>query len=134
MWDEAERIEQSFVNPSDAGAKRTSLIAAAPARALSRTTPKTLPRATAPPSAPALADLARIRLIEQAFEELRPSLKADGGDCELVAVEGASVFVRLKGACVGCQLASVTLGGIRQRLSAELGMPLRVIPVGKTGH
>jgi NifU-like protein len=77
--------------------------------------------------------LQRIKLIEGAIEELRPFLKADGGDCELVDVDGDRVLVRLSGACVGCQAATVTIGGIQERLAAKIGRPLRVIPV-PVGH
>lgn len=71
----------------------------------------------------------RYRLISQAIEDLRPFLKADGGDCELVGVEDNMVKVRMTGACIGCQFASATIGGVQERLIASLGMPLRVIPV-----
>ncbi|MDR3535333.1 MAG: Fe-S cluster assembly protein NifU [Acetobacteraceae bacterium] len=82
---------------------------------------------------PQMTTLQRIRIIEAAIEELRPYLKADGGDCELVDVDGDRVMVRLSGACVGCQAASVTVGGIQERLATRLGRPLRVIPV-PPGH
>jgi Fe-S cluster biogenesis protein NfuA len=39
--------------------------------------------------------------IEAALGKVRPALQADGGDIELVAVEGANARVRLKGACHG---------------------------------
>lgn len=81
-----------------------------------------------------MTNLKKIRLIEEAIEELRPHLRKDGGDCELVDVEGSNVLVSLSGACVGCQMASVTVSGIRERLMAKLGAPLRVIPVGRNGH
>lgn len=71
----------------------------------------------------------RFKLIEQAIEDLRPYLRADGGDCELVGVEGDLVKVRLKGACVGCQLSHVTINGVQERLIAKIGRPLRIIPV-----
>ncbi|WFT77264.1 NifU family protein [Methylobacterium sp. CB376] len=71
----------------------------------------------------------RIRLIDKAIEALRPVLQRDGGDCELVEVEGTVVSVRLSGACVGCQMASVTVAGVQQRLIEALGLPLRVVPV-----
>jgi len=74
--------------------------------------------------------LERIALIEKAIEDLRPFLRRDGGDCELVDVEGNTIFVKLKGACVGCHMASVTISGVQERLSAMLGARLRVIPVG----
>ena len=76
--------------------------------------------------------LQRIRIIEAAIEDLRPYLKADGGDCELVDVDGDRVLVKLSGACIGCQAASVTIGGIQERLIAKIGSPLKVIPV--PGH
>ncbi len=105
-----------------------SLGQGAPQRAPSA--PKASPLDPAAP-APALTNLQKIRLIEQAIDELRPSLRADNGDCELVDVDGSTVYVRLSGACVGCQMASVTVSGIQQRLSAKIGSPVRVVPVGK---
>ncbi len=83
----------------------------------------------APPAKPAMTNLQRMKLIEAAIEELRPFLKADGGDCELVDVEGEKVFIKLSGACVGCQMASVTISGVQEKLMQKLNAPLRVIPV-----
>ena len=47
----------------------------------------------------------------KAIEELRPYLRADGGDIELADVDEDKgvVKVRLKGACVGCPMAQSTL-------------------------
>jgi NifU-like protein len=75
----------------------------------------------------------RYRLISQAIEELRPFLKADGGDCQLVSVEDNIVRVKMTGACVGCMFASATISGVQERLIAALGMPLRVVPVPAFG-
>jgi Fe-S cluster biogenesis protein NfuA len=41
------------------------------------------------------------RQVEAALAKVRPALQADGGDIELVAVEGQNARVRLKGACHG---------------------------------
>lgn len=68
-------------------------------------------------------------LIEKAIEDIRPYLQRDGGDCELIEVEGNVVHVRLSGACVGCQMASVTLSGVQEKLARALNLPLRVVPV-----
>lgn len=73
--------------------------------------------------------LQKIKLIEKAVEELRPFLQQDGGDCELVDIDDNCVLVRLSGACVGCQAASVTIAGVQERLVQKLGLPLRVVPV-----
>ena len=47
--------------------------------------------------------------IEKALDEIRPALQADGGDVELVDVKDGIVQVRLKGACGGCPMSSMTL-------------------------
>ena len=48
--------------------------------------------------------------IEIALATIRPALQADGGDIELVSVEDdGTVKVRLKGACGGCPMSSMTM-------------------------
>ena len=47
--------------------------------------------------------------VEEAIEEVRPWLKADGGDVELIDVEDDVVKVKLKGSCAGCPMAQMTL-------------------------
>lgn len=71
----------------------------------------------------------RFEVVSKAIDELRPHLKADGGDCELLEVKENTAYVKLTGACMGCQMASVTLTGVQQRLIEKTGMPLRVVPV-----
>jgi NifU-like protein len=76
-----------------------------------------------------LTTVQRIHVIEEVLGELRPIFKRDGGDCELVDVEGDHVYVRLTGACNGCQMEAQTLSGVRERLSERLGRPTHVVPV-----
>ena len=47
--------------------------------------------------------------VQNALDEIRPSLQADGGDVELVNVENGVVKVRLTGACGGCPMSQMTL-------------------------
>ena len=47
--------------------------------------------------------------VEKALKELRPQLQADGGDIELVGVENGIVKVKMKGACAGCPMSTMTL-------------------------
>jgi len=47
--------------------------------------------------------------VENALNQVRPSLQADGGDVELVDVENGIVKVRLTGACAGCPMSQMTL-------------------------
>jgi Fe-S cluster biogenesis protein NfuA len=59
--------------------------------------------------------------IEAVLERVRPFLNADGGDIELVAVEGNSAHVRLTGMCAGCPSAHMTLHvGIETVLRDEI--------------
>jgi Fe-S cluster biogenesis protein NfuA len=39
--------------------------------------------------------------VETVLGKIRPSLQADGGDIELVSVEGGKVTVKLTGHCAG---------------------------------
>lgn len=92
------------------------------------------PASPLPPPSAAMTNLKKMRLIEEAIEELRPYLRKDGGDCELIDIDGSNVLVTLTGACMGCQMASVTVSGIQERLIAKLGVPVRVIPVKQHAH
>ncbi|WP_242518965.1 Fe-S cluster assembly protein NifU [Halochromatium roseum] len=79
-------------------------------------------------SRPKLSNLARIRRIEQTIESIRPNLQRDHGDIELIDVDGKNIFVKMVGACSGCQLAAVTLEGIQERICEDLGELVRVLP------
>ena len=47
--------------------------------------------------------------VEAALEKIRPALRADGGDVELVDVKDGVVTVRLTGACGSCPMSTMTL-------------------------
>ncbi len=47
--------------------------------------------------------------VQQALDEIRPQIQADGGDVELVSVEKQTVKVRLVGHCAGCPRSTMTL-------------------------
>lgn len=47
--------------------------------------------------------------IKAKLEELRAGLQADGGDLELVKIEGKTVFLKLVGHCGSCPFAMMTL-------------------------
>ncbi|NJM27930.1 MAG: NifU family protein [Pseudanabaena sp. RU_4_16] len=55
--------------------------------------------------------------VETVLDELRPYLLADGGNVELVEVEGPVVRLRLQGACGSCPSSAMTLRmGIERKL------------------
>jgi len=47
--------------------------------------------------------------VQDALNEIRPQIQADGGDVELIAVEKQIAKVRLVGHCAGCPMAAMTL-------------------------
>ncbi len=59
--------------------------------------------------------------VNEILDKIRPNLQADGGDVELVDVEDGVVKVRLKGACAGCPMSTMTLkNGIEKVLKEQL--------------
>jgi Fe-S cluster biogenesis protein NfuA len=59
--------------------------------------------------------------IETVLNELRPYLMADGGNVELVEVEGPVVRLRLQGACGSCPSSAMTLKmGIERKLKESI--------------
>ena len=50
-----------------------------------------------------------IERVESVLNRVRPFLQADGGNIELLAVNGNSADVRLTGMCAGCPSAHMTL-------------------------
>ena len=47
--------------------------------------------------------------VEGVLEKVRAGLKRDGGDIELVDIKDSVVYVKLKGACGTCPMATLTL-------------------------
>jgi Fe-S cluster biogenesis protein NfuA len=47
--------------------------------------------------------------VKKALEQVRPQLQADGGDLEYVGFDNGIVKVKMKGACSGCPMSTMTL-------------------------
>ena len=68
--------------------------------------------------------------IRAKLEELRNMLKADGGDMDVVSIEGGQVSLRLKGACGCCPHATQTLKqGIERVLKEAVDPAITVLQV-----
>jgi len=68
--------------------------------------------------------------VEAALAQIRPALQADGGDVELVDVSQGVVKLKLKGACAGCPMATITLKqGIERVLKERVPEVKEVVAV-----
>lgn len=68
----------------------------------------------------ALTNVQRMQKVLQVLEEeVRPRLAADGGDIELVDVDGKKVVVAMRGLCAGCRSRDVTLKEMVEKLLRE---------------
>jgi len=68
--------------------------------------------------------------VEAALAKVRPMLLADGGDVQLIDVKDGVVKLKLKGACGGCPMATMTLrGGIERVLKEEVPGVKEVVAV-----
>ncbi|MHC4604756.1 MAG: Fe-S cluster assembly protein NifU, partial [Planctomycetota bacterium] len=81
---------------------------------------------TVPRWAGRLTNIQKIQMIQQTInEQIRPALRADGGDIELIDVEGDKVIVAFRGMCAQCMLAEYTMkdlveAKLREFISDEL--------------
>lgn len=68
--------------------------------------------------------------IRNKLESLRGMLQADGGDMEIVAIDGKDISLRLKGACGSCPHATMTIKhGIERALREEIDPEITVTQV-----
>lgn len=68
-------------------------------------------RAAVEPQRPRrLTNIQKIQMIQETLDrEIRPSLNKDGGDIELIDVEGDQVIVATRGACASCPASGITM-------------------------
>jgi NifU-like protein len=71
----------------------------------------------APEKTAKLTNLRKMQLIQETLEnEVRPQLWADGGDLELVDIDGSNVQVAFRKACAGCASSGNTAKFVEQKL------------------
>jgi NifU-like protein len=79
-----------------------------------------------PQKAGTLTNIQKIQMIQQTInEQIRPALRAHGGNIELIDVEGNKVIVAFRGMCAQCKLAEFTMKDVveaklREFVSKEL--------------
>ncbi|MDR2861052.1 MAG: Fe-S cluster assembly protein NifU [Syntrophobacterales bacterium] len=75
-----------------------------------------------------LSNIQKIKMIEETLErEIRPSLKLDGGDIELIDVDGNRVMVATRGTCATCKAADITLKHFVEKRLRDLVSPDLVV-------
>ena len=75
-----------------------------------------------------LTNIQKIKMIEETLErEIRPALEQDGGNIELIDVDGNLVQVQLRGTCATCRLSQVTLKEYVETKLRELVTPELVV-------
>jgi NifU-like protein len=68
-----------------------------------------------------LTNIQKIQLIQQTInEQIRPALRAHGGNIELIDVEGDKVIVAFRGMCAQCRLAEFTMKDVVEAKLREL--------------
>ena len=68
--------------------------------------------------------------VQSVIDKVRPSIKLDGGDIALVAIENGKVYVQLQGACVGCGSSGTTIKfGVERQMQTLIHPDIVVINV-----
>ncbi len=68
--------------------------------------------------------------VNNALEEIRPYLKSDGGDVELIDIENNIVKVKFLGNCSGCSINKMTLkSGVEMTIKQHAPEVIEVINV-----
>ena len=79
-----------------------------------------------------MTTLQKIKKIEEVLErEIKPALKKDGGDIELVDVDGDFVLVSLRGACTSCAKSQTTLKEYVEKKLRELVLDTLIVEEAK---
>jgi NifU-like protein len=90
-----------------------------------------LPVLQAEPVSPEFSPYQFAKKVERVINEyIRPALRADGGDVEIMDIKGTLVYCSLRGACANCAGASQTLKiMIERNLKDQVDERIRVIEV-----
>jgi Fe-S cluster biogenesis protein NfuA len=68
--------------------------------------------------------------IENALDTIRPYLKKDGGDVEVVAIEDGQLKLRLLGNCSNCEMSNMTMtAGIEEAIKRAVPQITSVVAV-----
>lgn len=70
--------------------------------------------------------------IEDALDTIRPFLKKDGGDVEIVSVEDGLLKLRLLGNCSNCEMSNMTMtAGIEEAIKRAVPQITSVVAINE---
>jgi len=79
-----------------------------------------------------MTTLQKIKKIEEVLErEIKPGLRQDGGDIELIDVDGDFVLVSLRGACTSCAKSQTTIKEVVEKKLRELVLDTLIVEEAK---
>lgn len=83
---------------------------------------------------PKMTNLQKINMIQETIErEIRPQLNKDGGDIEIIDIEGNTVKVAFRGHCTGCMASQITLKHfIEAKLREFVSPEIEVVEIKQT--
>jgi len=84
---------------------------------LAKVTGTKIEKAPAPKPMTSVQKIDKIR--ETLDKEVRPMLRKDGGDCELIDVDGNTVLIKFSGHCAGCAFSEMTQFGFIEKILKE---------------
>ncbi|HOJ29362.1 MAG TPA: Fe-S cluster assembly protein NifU [Spirochaetota bacterium] len=78
-----------------------------------------------------MSNLKRMQLVEETIQNvIRPVLMRDGGDIELIEIDGKKVYVALRGHCAHCVISDVTMKNlVQEKLREFVESDIEVIEV-----
>lgn len=90
---------------------------------------KTRPLTELTPAHKPLTNIQRMQKIMRVIEEdIKPRLAQDGGDIELIDVDGPNVVVAMRGACASCRASQLTIKGLVEKtLREQIGADINVV-------
>ncbi len=75
-----------------------------------------------------MTNIQKIKLIEEILDqEIKPVLKKDGGNIELIDLDGDVIYVKLRGACANCKTSQVTIKNFIENKIQELVSPELIV-------
>lgn len=130
VWGGEPNKADAVSSRSEAGVRELPIIGSFPSQPSPTSVPADTPTATKPDRENISPFQFAKRVEKQLNDYIRPMIRKDGGDLELIDIKDATVYVELKGSCAGCASATQTLKYLVERtLKEQVDERIRVVQV-----